>query len=80
MTTPNPKRRRPVVMTALDGGQSLSDEQANREWIAAWSAIAEACDRGLAGMHPLHPRRGEMVKLVATARQAAREPAVRGLR
>jgi len=68
------------ALTGLDGGKSLSDEQANREWIAAWSAIAEACDRGLAGLHPLHPRRHEMAKLVADARQAAREPVLRGLR
>lgn len=66
-----------MALTLLDGGKALGAEQLNREWIAAWSAIAEACDRGLAGLHPLHPRRGEMANLVADARRAAREPVLR---
>ena len=66
-----------AILTRLDGGKALSAEQVDREWIAAWSTIAEACDRGLAGLHPLHPRRDEMTNLVADARRAAREPVLR---
>lgn len=41
----------------LDGGLSLARADADLQWEAAWTLIAEACERGLTGLHPLHPRR-----------------------
>lgn len=60
-------------LQVLDGGQ-LPDEQVNREWKAAWSIVAEACERALAELHPLHPRRDTLLRSAHHARRAAALP------
>ena len=59
---------------AHDGGRALRDEQIDREWLDAWAGIAHACERGLSGLQPMHPRRDELVALLRArdARAAAR--------
>ena len=64
-----------TTLTVVAGGASLTDEQIERQWLAAWALIAEATERGLIGLHPLHPRRDEMLSLVRDARSAADLPA-----
>lgn len=62
-------------MRLLEGG-SLSDEEMDRQWQAAWALIAEACEQGLTGLHPLHPRRDDLLSLTRVAHRAAGLPAV----
>lgn len=61
-------------LTAHDGGRSLSDEQLDSEWRDAWAGIADACERGLRGLHRLHPRRDDLLALARDARLAAGLP------
>ena len=68
------------ILKALDGGRGLSADQADREWRAAWEEIATACDRGLMTLHPMHPRRPDLLSLARDARCAARLPAEPRLR
>jgi hypothetical protein len=72
--------RQPPILTGHDGGRSLSDEQVEREWREAWALIAEACEQGLTGLHPLHPRREDLLRLTRTARRTAGVPDRPGLR
>lgn len=59
------------TLTPLEGGKSVTPQQADREWKAAWADIAAACEHGLAAMHLMHPRRGDLLELTTNARQAA---------
>jgi hypothetical protein len=64
-----------VTLTPLDGGKSLTREQIDREWQAAWALIAEACEAALTELHPLHPRRADLLRATRAARRAAALPA-----
>lgn len=57
------------TLTVLDGG--ISAEEAARQWHAVWAGIAGACEAGLKDLHPLHPRRPELLALTLDARAAA---------
>jgi len=50
---------------------NTTTDQRDREWTAAWLEIANACERGLAGLSPQHPRRDELEDLHDDARRAA---------
>jgi hypothetical protein len=74
------KHVQPPLLTSHDGGRTLSNVEAEREWRAAWERIAAACERGLTDLHPLHPRRQDLLSLMRDARAAAglpREPRLR---
>ncbi len=68
------------ILKSHDGGRLLGDDQADREWRLAWSKIAEACESGLMDLHPLHPRRDDLLSLTRDARSAAQLPAEPRLR
>lgn len=68
------------LLTPLDGGAALSESDAERQWSAAWGLIARACEEGLTDLHPLHPRRTELLALTKDARRCARLPAELSLR
>lgn len=71
--------RQGPILKALDGG-CLDPEQIEREWCEAWATIATACECALTGLHPLHPRRDDLLALTRDAHLAARLPAEPGLR
>ncbi len=70
----------PILLVAHEGGRSLTPEQAEDEWTRAMRGIAEACAVGLTGLHPMHPRRHDLLVLTRDAREAARLPAQSRLR
>ena len=67
---------RPLV-AVLQGGETVNDDV---EWIAAWRHIADGCEAAVSELHPLHPRRAELLALMADARRCAQLPRARGLR
>lgn len=73
----NDPRKRGMVM--LHGG-GMSAEQIDREWRGAWEEIAAACESALTGLHPLHPRREDLLRTTRHARRAAALPAQPRLR
>lgn len=60
-------------MIVLEGGAAMN---ANAEWLLAWGHIARACDEALAELHPLHPRRPDLLAMTRDAREAAGLPSV----
>ena len=70
-----------MAFTVIEGGGAfLSADRIDREWQAAWAEIANGCESGLGGLHPLHPRRDELLTLTRDARAAAALPAAPPLR
>lgn len=67
------------LLQALEGGR-LTDEQIDREWQTAWAVVAEACERALTELHPLHPRRDDLLRAAHHARRAAALPSQPHLR
>lgn len=65
-----------LVTGSGDRGRGGAGDEAreDREWLAAWEGIAEACEAGLTGLHPQHPGRAEMLDLTRDARRCARLP------
>lgn len=59
------------LMTGIDGGGSLTAGQADAEWQQAWQVIAAACEDGLRHLHPMHPRRDDLLALTRDARACA---------
>lgn len=62
------------ILTGHDGGRTLTEVDAGTQWESAWREIASACERSLKSLHPLHPRRGELLALSRDARLAAGLP------
>lgn len=69
-----------VTLKALDGGRGLDPREVDAQWQAAWAQIAQACEHGLTGLHPLHPRRDDLLRLTRNAHLAAALPAQPRLR
>lgn len=69
-----------AAFTVLDGGASLSAEQADHEWKAAWATIADACEQALSDLHPTHPRRTVLLEATRNAHLAAGRPSMPSLR
>jgi hypothetical protein len=65
----------PPLLTVHSGGRDLSQEQADRQWADAWKRIADACETALTTLHPMHPRREELLTATCHARAAAGLPA-----
>lgn len=65
-------RMQPPIFGVVDGGADVSREA--DEWAEAWRLIADACERGLTGLHPQHPRRGDLLALHLDALAAAGLP------
>jgi hypothetical protein len=55
-----------------DGG--LTEADADAQWRAMWTAIADTCEAHIKDVHPEHPRRPELLALVRNARLAASPP------
>lgn len=70
----NPSGSSPLL-AAVDGGRSLSADQADREEVAFWAELARACENALSQMHAQHPQRGEFSALAAAYWTAAGQPA-----
>ena len=60
--------------------ESVGAADADAQWQGAWRLIAEACETGLTGLDPLHPRRADLLALTRDARLASRLPASPQLR
>lgn len=56
----------PAVAGAMRG---LADEA--REWRVAWLLVGTGCENALSALHPQHPRRCELMALLAHARECA---------
>jgi hypothetical protein len=61
----------PIAESAPTEPQPPTAEQADAEWRKAWLSITSACERGLAILDPLHPRREAMAAMTRDARMAA---------
>lgn len=68
------------LMTVLPGEDVAAVAREQAEWLSAWAAIAEGCETGLRELHPEHPRRRELQRLLADARECAGLPRVPQLR
>jgi hypothetical protein len=68
------KYTQPPILTGHAGGQCLSASQIEREWRDAWAQIADACEAALSQLHPMHPRRQDLLVLMRDARRAAQLP------
>jgi len=70
--------RQTPLMRVVQGEPGRDDNEA--AWLEMWRGIAEACEAGLTGLPPTHPRRPEALALLRDARAAARLPDVPLLR
>lgn len=62
------------ILTALDGGAALTDRKAEIQELAFWTTLANAADRAVKQMHPMHPQRAEFVALASAYWRAAGQP------
>lgn len=73
MSTSQPNGR-PFTPTALDGGLSIPQERQDAEVLTAWTELAQATDRALTILDPLHPQRHDFEAMRHDFRAAARLP------